>query len=204
MSSFKNLLQHFNQDPDKSFTWYKLRKIYLFYDAVNLVKNIQNNSERFIFPSFKFDDFKDLFNVPGGMEIFHDIHGKDTVLEANLRKASQLTVKVIHPANCKQNVPAAVAVFHETTVAIQSNFPDESSTVELLNLFRKWWVISNSKSTFSTSNYLGNIAVNIDQKLSFLRAMSELVQIWQTERIHNCRKLMVTAKTGLALLRTLL
>ena len=78
------------------------------------------------------------------------------------------------------------------------------ATVELLNLFRKWWVISNSKSTFSTSNHLGNIAVNIDQKLSFLRPMSELVQIWQAERIHSCRKLMVTAKTGLALLRTLL
>ena len=136
------------------------------------------------------------------MEVFHDVHGKDTVLEANLRKPPQLTVKVIHPANCKQNVPVALAVFDETTAAIQSYFPDESSTVEFLKLFRKWWVISNSKSTFSTNNYLGNVAVNIDQKLSFLRAMSELVQVWQTERIHNCRKLMVTAKTGLALLRT--
>ena len=61
------------------------------------------------------------------MEVFHDVHGKDTVLEANLRKPPQLTVKVIHPANCKQNVPAALAAFHETTAAIKSNFPDESS-----------------------------------------------------------------------------
>ena len=54
--------------------WYELRKIYLFHDAVHLVKSIQNsllNYIWFIFPSFKFDCFKDPINVPGGeMEIF--------------------------------------------------------------------------------------------------------------------------------------
>ena len=61
VSSFKNLLQDFKQDPDELFTWYELRKIYLFYDAVHYVKNIQNNLsnyKRFIFPSFKFDSLK--------------------------------------------------------------------------------------------------------------------------------------------------
>ena len=29
--------------PGKLFIWYELRKIYLFYDAVHLVKNIRNN-----------------------------------------------------------------------------------------------------------------------------------------------------------------
>ena len=79
VSSFKNLLQHFNQDPDELFIWYELRKIYLFYDAVHLMKNIRNNLlnyKRFIFPSFKFDGFKDPINVSGGetkWKFFHDV-----------------------------------------------------------------------------------------------------------------------------------
>ena len=43
VSSFKNLLQYINQDPDELFIWYELRKTYLFYDAVHLMKNIRNN-----------------------------------------------------------------------------------------------------------------------------------------------------------------
>ena len=56
VSSFKILLQHFNQDPDELFIWFELRKIYLFYDAAHLVKNIRNNLlnyKRFIFSSFQ-------------------------------------------------------------------------------------------------------------------------------------------------------
>ena len=69
VSNFKNLLQDFNQDPDELFIWFDRRKIYLFYDAAHLMKNIRNNLlnyKRFIFPSFKFDGFKDPINVPGG------------------------------------------------------------------------------------------------------------------------------------------
>ena len=101
VSSFKNLLQHFNQDPDELFIWYELRKIYLFYDAVHLMKNIRNNLinyKRLLFPSFKFDGFKDPINVPGGeikWKLFHDIHKKDGLLDANLRKAPKLTMKVL-------------------------------------------------------------------------------------------------------------
>ena len=153
VSSFKNLLQHFKQDPDELFIWYELRKIYLFYDAVHLVKNIRNNLlnyKRFIFPLFKFDGFKDPINFPGGeikSKFFHDVYEKDALLEANLRKAPKLTMKVLHSENCKQNVPTALAIFHETAAAtIQSYFPDGKSTVEFLKLFSKWWAISNSKT----------------------------------------------------------
>ena len=73
----------------------------------------------------------------------------------------------------------------------------KKSTVEFLKLFSKWWVISNSKTAL---NYLGNVAVNGDQKSSFLRAMAE----WQTERIPNCEKFTLTAQTSSALVRTLL
>ena len=107
LPSFKNLLQHFNQDLDELFIWYELKKIYLFYDAVHLVKNIRNNLlnyKWFIFTSFKFHGFKDPIKVLGG-EIkwifFHEVYEKDVLLEANLRKAPKLTRKVLHPGNCK-------------------------------------------------------------------------------------------------------
>ena len=120
-------------------------------------------------------------------KIFHDAHEKDALLEANLRKAPKLTRKVLHPGNCKQNVPTALAMCHETTAAaIQSYFQDEKSTAEFVKLFSKWWVISNSKTVLNTNNYLGDAAVNGDQKPSVLRAMAEWVQAWQTERIPNC------------------
>ena len=123
------------------------------------MKNIRSNLlnyKRFIFPSFKFDGFKDPINFPGGeieWKFFHDFHEKDAFLEANLRKAPKLTAKVLHQGNCKQNVPLAFAIFHETTAAaIQSYFPDKKSTVEFLKLFSKLWVISNSKTALSTNN----------------------------------------------------
>ena len=43
--------------------------IYLFFDPVHLLKNIRNNlfnSQRFIFPSFKFDQLFDPIDVPVG------------------------------------------------------------------------------------------------------------------------------------------
>ena len=64
----------------------------LFYDAVHLLKNVRNNLlnfERFIFPSFKFDGFKDPIILPGReieWKFFQYVHEKDALLEANLRK----------------------------------------------------------------------------------------------------------------------
>ena len=167
VSSFKNLQQHFNQDPAKLFLWYELRKIYHFYDAVHPVKNIRNNllnCKRFIFPLFTFDGFNNPINIPGKeikWKLFHDVHEEDALLVANLRKAPKLTTKLLHPGNCKPNFPTALAIFHEATAAaILSYFPDEKSTVEFLKLFSKWWVISNFKTALNTNNYLGNTAVS--------------------------------------------
>ena len=56
-------MQRFNHDSDELFLWYELRKIYLFYDAVHLVKKIRY--KWFIFTSFKLDGFKDPINVSG-------------------------------------------------------------------------------------------------------------------------------------------
>ena len=72
------------------------------------------------------------------MKFFHDVNNKDPLLEVNLRKTPKLTTKILHPGNCKQNVPTSLAIFHETTAAaIQPYFPDQKRTVEFLKLFSK-------------------------------------------------------------------
>ena len=87
------------------------------------------NNKRFLFPSFKFDNFFDKINVTGGeilWKLLHEVLKKDEKLGANLREAPKLTLKVLHHGNCKQSVPVALAIFHETTyAAIRSYFPDQ-------------------------------------------------------------------------------
>ena len=65
-------------------------------------------------------------------------------------------------------------------------------------------VISYIKTALNTSKELGNAAVNVDQKPSFLRAMTEWVQAWQTEGIPNYKNFPLTAQTSSGLFRTLL
>ena len=104
----------------------------------------------------KLDDFKDFkadsFNVPGReikFKIFHGFSHKDVLLESNLRKAPKLTKKAPHRGNLKQNFPTSLLMFHETTdTSIQTHFPNESSIVEFLELFSKWWVILNLNHHF--------------------------------------------------------
>ena len=141
----------------------------------------------FIFPQFEFSGFKDPINVPGGeiaWKSFHDVFERDASLHANLREAPKLTAKVLHPGNCKQNVPNALAIFDETTIAaVKSYFPEKASAAAFLTLFSKWWVLSNSKARYSTANYLGNAAVIGDNKQSFLRTMGDWIQNWQENKI---------------------
>ena len=85
--------------------------------------------------------------------------------------------------------------------AIQSIFKIKKSTAEFLKLFSELWVISNSKTAYNTNNCLGNAAVNSGQKLSFLRAMAEWVQTWQTEKIPKCKNFTLTAQSSSVLVR---
>ena len=51
--------------------------------------------------------------------ILHDVHDKDTKLDAYLKKAPKLSNKVLHPGKYKQNVQLTLNIFHETTVTSQ-------------------------------------------------------------------------------------
>ena len=211
VSAFKKLLECSNQDHGSLFMLNELSKVYLSYDTFHLIKNVQNNllnHKRLLFPSFTFNGFKDSINVTGGelkWKMLHDVFERDAQLDGNLKKAPKVTLKVLQPGSNKQNVPLALAMFDETTsAAIQWYFPQHSSAAEFLQLFQKWWIISNSKSQFSATNYLGNAALLGDEKPLFLRAFASWLRDWQQERISNCQRFTLTSQTASGFTRTLL
>ena len=131
--AYKLLLKAFGHLGDNLFIEHDYQKIYLLHDAVHLIKNVRNNLlnyKRFIFPAFEYDGFEDPISFKGGQifswKLFHNVFEKDSLLEANLRKASKITHKALHPGNCKQNDPVALAIFHESTSAdLTSYFPEK-------------------------------------------------------------------------------
>ena len=132
--AYKQLLNEFGQSPDDLFIILNGEKIYLFFDTVHLIKNVRNNllnRKRFLFPEFHFDGFGDDVNVNGGeisWRLFHEIHEKDAKLQAHLKAAQKLTSTVLHPGNCKQNVPVALAIFDpSTSSAIKYYFPEKTT-----------------------------------------------------------------------------
>ena len=136
------------------------RKVYFSFDTIHLFKIVQNNllnHKRYLFPSFTFNGFKDSINATARelkWKMLHNVFERDAQLNGNLKKAPKLTLKVLQTDSNKQNILLALAIFNETTcAAIQSYFLQHSSAAEFLQLFQKWWIISNSKSQFSTTNY---------------------------------------------------
>ena len=114
-----------------------------------------------------------------------------------------MTPKVLHPGKCKQCVPTALAIFHDTTsAAIQNYFPDRKDSAEFLRLFSKWWIMSNAKNRFSP-NRLGHAAVKGDKKPEFFRAMADWIESWTNEKIPCSQKFTLSAQTSSALIRTL-
>ena len=70
---------------------------------MHLLKNIRNNlfkSQRFIFPSFKFDQFFDPIDASGGeisWKLLYEVYDKGEKLPVNMKKASKLLYKAMHP-----------------------------------------------------------------------------------------------------------
>ena len=55
-------------------------------------------------------------------KLFRNVFEKDNLLEANLRKATKITNKELQLDNCKQNVPVALAIFPESTLAVLTSY----------------------------------------------------------------------------------
>ena len=102
----------------------------------------------------------------------------DKELAGHLRKAPKLTYQVLHPGNNKQNVPLALAIIHETTIAASKSYlPNRPNVANFLKILNIWWTISNSKQRF-TPNVLGNAVVQGDKKTKFLRVLAFWVGLW--------------------------
>ena len=111
--------------------------------------------KRFIFSASEYDGFEDPISFKGGQiswKLFHDVFEKDSLLEANLRKAPKITHKVIHPGNCKQNVPVTLVIFHESTsAALTSYFPEKKKEAVFLKLLIHGGLFQNLKFSFQTT-----------------------------------------------------
>ena len=76
--------------------------------------------------------------------------------------------QVLHPGNCKQSVPPALAIFNETTIdTFISYFPEREDAAGFLKAVNCWVAISNSKKRFSSYNKLGNAITIGDNKTVF-------------------------------------
>ena len=210
VSAFKKLLATYGSSDDDLAIEYNDQKVYLFFDVVHLMKNIRNNllnRKRFLFPPFSFSEFYDEVKDAGGevsWHVLHQVYERDQKLQANMRAAPKLCLKVLHPGSCKQSVSTALAIFHPTTsAAIKFYFPEKTDAAEFLNLIFTWWTISNSKTRFSLTHRLGNAAVYGDHKPEFLRAFAKWIDSWDDEKLRNCERFTLTAQTSYALRRTL-
>ena len=180
-------------------------KTYLFFDIVHLIKNVRNNllsKKKFVFPKFSFELFEDKIEVDAGFvdwSLLHKVHEKDSHLQANLRKAPEITSQVLHPGNKKQNVKLALSIFAETTSAgIKSYFPHRETAAHFLNLFHKLFVIFNSKQQYNNRERLGHAAVSGDNKPAFFRAVADWIEEWS-----ECPNFTLTPQTSAALVTTL-
>ena len=210
VSAYKKLLAMFATSVDDLAITFNCMTIYLFFDAVHLMKNLRNNllnRKRFLFPEFYSDSMLVNVTVRGGeirWGLFHKVYEKDQSLQANLKAAPKLTANVLHPGNCKQSVPVALAIFDPTTfAAIRRYFPENSDSAEFLNLFYVWWTISNSKEARNTRNLIGSAAIKNDGKPQFLRDLASWIEVWDELNIPNTKKCTLSAQTSSAMKRTL-
>ena len=126
--AYKLLLKESGHLDDHLFIQHNYQKIYWLHDAVHLIENVRNNLlnyKRFIFPAFEYDGFEDPISFKGGQvswKLFHDAFEKDSLLEANLKKAPKITHKVLHPGHCKQKVPVVFGTLHGSTSAILTGY----------------------------------------------------------------------------------
>ena len=100
---------------------------------------------------FSFSKFTDQLAVKGGEiswgYLVHHMYEKDQKLDTNLRAASKIPACVLHPGNCQQRVPHALAIFDpgSTIATIRRYLSQREHSASFLQLFYTWSIISNSK-----------------------------------------------------------
>ena len=172
VNAFSSLVIMFNSESNLYIEHLSRQKelfilfIYLFYYTVHLLKIIRNNllnGKKFVFPEFMHNNYLHInIHCPAGYIRWgnlYNIHDNDKELKGNLRKAPKPSYQALHPGSNKQNVPLALAIIHESTIAAaMSYYPNRPDVANLLSLFNKWWTIANSKQSISP-NILGNAII---------------------------------------------
>ena len=144
------------------------------------MKNIRNNllnGKKFVFPEFIYNDGLHInINCPAGYirwKDLYDIYDFYKELKGHFRKAPKLSYETLHSKKNKQNVPLALSIIHETTIAASKSYlPNRADVANFLTIFNTRWTISNSKHRF-TPNVLGNAIVLEDKKLEFYRVVAK-------------------------------
>ena len=135
--------------------------------------------------------------------LLHNIHEKDADYQANLRAAPKLSKTVLHPGNCTQSVPVALAIFDPSTrAAILKYFPQAQDSADFIGLFHTWWMVSNSKQRFWNGYRLANAAIEHDSKPIFLRKFVECLLESQNEKLPNSERFTLSAQTSYVLIHT--
>ena len=204
VSAYKKLLESYSSPVNQLAIQHPCNKshTFVFYDNVHLLKNIRNNllaAKSFSFPDFDFEICGKIIQSSGGSISWRELHElfeADSQLQAHLRKAHKLSYSVLHPGNKKQDV----SFFHETTVAaLRSFFPNKLNMSNFLELVSHWWLITNSKSRFNSSNKIGNAVVPEGDKTNFFRLLADHFENWGI----SVPKFCLTTHTCSALVRTL-
>ena len=113
--------------------------------------NDHHNHKRLLFPPYDFEEFNDGICVPAGeirCQIFYHI----PELDAHLRASPKITASVISPGSCKESVPLALAIFDQTSAAMERYFPDNVAAARYLGVFYILWTVSNCKNKFNSSH----------------------------------------------------
>ena len=160
-----------------------------------------------MFPPFICNDMKQELKIAGGeisWSLLYRVHEKDIENKAHLRAASKLSTKVLHPGNCKQSVPVALAIFDPSTrAAILKYFPNAQDSADFLHLISTWLTISNARFRYNYNNKVGNAAVIGDGKPEFLKKLVEWCEEWKEEAFPNAEKFTLSAQANKAMIRTL-
>ena len=156
----------------------KLKKLYLMFDPVHLLKSIRNNwvtEKNQTLTFFDFAKWKDVIDIY-----------KDDIQEEVLVKSTKLNRQSLWPNNFeKQKVYLVLNVFSEKVVARleqKGNF----GTATFIKFVLKMWQILNTSSVF-TGNRLNNINMEAfrdksDVRFSFLSNMATSFKLMDNEK----------------------
>ena len=129
---------------------------------------------------FSSDETQKHLDSDGGYICWSDLHAvydKDVALQGNL-KAPKLTYSALHPGNNTQNIPLALTIFDDTTIAaFKSYFSECKNVADFLTLINSWWTVVNARTQFN-SNLLATAPVYGDGKAVFLRFFANWLEKW--------------------------